>query len=268
MTKEVLLWLRSKNSNRVLPNFIIIGVQKGGTTSLFTYLVQHPQILPPLQKQTFYFNRYYDKGIKYYKASFPTESEMKALENQIGDKVLTGEATPDYIYEVEVPKRIKAVDFEPKFILIYREPVERAISEFNYLPIYYEKHSSINDYFIGELEAFETAYFPGISYEELMRHHSTFPIISRSLYDLQYSHWLQFFAKSQFLFIDNKELKNNALNTLNQVAHYLDIRPFETIDNKKYNQTQREKEEPTAEVIERLKAILDPHFELFKQMIS
>ncbi|HVD33452.1 MAG TPA: hypothetical protein VNC19_07735, partial [Gemmatimonadales bacterium] len=52
---------------RGLPSALIIGAQRSGTTSLFNYLVQHPDVLPPLGKEIHYFDFLYDRGLRYYR---------------------------------------------------------------------------------------------------------------------------------------------------------------------------------------------------------
>jgi hypothetical protein len=58
-------------SLRGLPSVLIIGAQKSGTTSLFNYLVRHPDVLPSLRKEVHYFDFNYDRGLKWYRAHFP-----------------------------------------------------------------------------------------------------------------------------------------------------------------------------------------------------
>src|SRR5260221_12872719 len=57
---------------RMMPDFLIIGVQKGGTTSLFEYLKEHPQITMSTQKELRFFSKEYHKGLLYYRSNFPT----------------------------------------------------------------------------------------------------------------------------------------------------------------------------------------------------
>ena len=71
------------------PEFIIIGAQKGGTTSLYNYLIQHPQIAPAAQKEIHYFDFNFDKSPDWYCSQFP--------EPQTGENLLTGETSPYYI---------------------------------------------------------------------------------------------------------------------------------------------------------------------------
>src|SRR5690606_12836808 len=86
----IMLFWRKKlaNKNLQMPDFLIIGAQKCGTTSLYRYLIQHPQIEPAIKKEIHYFDLNYNKPIQWYLNQFP------ALKTQ-SDRI-TGEATPYY----------------------------------------------------------------------------------------------------------------------------------------------------------------------------
>lgn len=75
---------------RRLPDFIVIGVVKGGTTSLLKYLDQHPLIVTSAKKESHFFDEHFDKGLLWYKRHFPLQPWL----NQ--SNVLTGEASPAY----------------------------------------------------------------------------------------------------------------------------------------------------------------------------
>ncbi len=62
---------------RGLPSALIIGAQKGGTTSLFNYLVQHPDVLAPLSKEVHYFDLHYARGINWYRGRFPYAHRLR-----------------------------------------------------------------------------------------------------------------------------------------------------------------------------------------------
>lgn len=104
------------------PNFIIIGSQRCGTTSLYTYLAQHPQILTPIKKEMDFFSWHFERGIDWYLAHFPPMPP--------GEQFLTGEASPSYFDSREAPERLYSLFPEAKLIVLLRNPVDRAISQF------------------------------------------------------------------------------------------------------------------------------------------
>src|SRR5215213_38705 len=94
-----------------LPDFLIIGAQKCGTTALYDTLVQHPSVLPAYQKEVHYFDRYYNKGVLWYKANMPSKSAKRVAAAK-GLKPIAGEAAPSYIYHPLSAQRVK--DLLPK----------------------------------------------------------------------------------------------------------------------------------------------------------
>ena len=116
---------------RVLPDFLIIGVHKGGTTSLYDYLAQHPQVVPAFEKEVHYFDRRWDGDVDSYRMSFPNTARMEWVERRHGQAV-TGEASPYYISQPHIPGRVRRFVPDAKLILILRDPVARTISAFHH----------------------------------------------------------------------------------------------------------------------------------------
>jgi hypothetical protein len=127
--KLILRWLyqRVTARRRSLPNFIIVGTAKGGTTSLFEYICKHPDMLPPFRKQIKFFFYNYELGLSWYRAHFPLRRQL-ALNGAI-----TGEATPNYMFRPKAVERIAAILPNIKIIVLLRDPVDRAYSHYNYI---------------------------------------------------------------------------------------------------------------------------------------
>src|SRR5688572_4751100 len=104
-----------------LPSFLIIGVQRGGTTSLYDYLVQHPRIAPAKRKEVHYFDIRYPNGPAWYRKQFSWWLNVRR-------NVMTGEASPYYIFHPAVPDRVRETVPDAKLIVLLREPVARALS--------------------------------------------------------------------------------------------------------------------------------------------
>ena len=106
----------------MLPNFLIIGSQKAGTTSLYHILKQHPQIFMPETKEVNFFFKddEFARGPEHYATHFADAASQPAL----------GEASPGYICHPEVPARIHALLPNAKLILTVRNPIKRAISQY------------------------------------------------------------------------------------------------------------------------------------------
>ncbi|MBZ2167685.1 sulfotransferase family protein [Marinobacter sp. F4216] len=101
------------------PDFIGVGVQRGGTSWLYECLNEHPEVNIP-EKELHFFDRNYDRGIEWYKKLFQCDGENK----------VSGEYTPDYISSEEAMQRIFEFDSNVKLIVILREPLDRAYSAY------------------------------------------------------------------------------------------------------------------------------------------
>ncbi len=116
---------------RSLPNFIVIGANKSGTTSLYFYLSQHPQLLPSSTKEVHFFDgggtksniNTFPKGPSWYRSHFPLKKDMLPHQK-------TFEASPSYICHPLVPRRIFELLPDVKIIALLRNPTERAIAHF------------------------------------------------------------------------------------------------------------------------------------------
>lgn len=106
-----------------LPNFLIIGAQRSGTTSLARYLAAHPDIYVARQKEVHYFDRHLDNGEDWYRSQFRTSDGVAAV----------GEATPEYMYLPDVPTRMASLLPDAKLIAILRNPVDRAYSDYQFV---------------------------------------------------------------------------------------------------------------------------------------
>ena len=104
----------------MLPNFIVAGAPKSGTTSMYHYLSCHPDIFLPFRKEILFFDSSYYKGISWYENIFKGYNSEKVI----------GDISPNYMHNPYVPKRIFNTIPSAKIIFILRNPVERAYSHY------------------------------------------------------------------------------------------------------------------------------------------
>src|SRR5438309_1880146 len=95
---------------RLLPDFMIIGGQRCGTSSLYYYLVEHPSIVPAFTKEIHYFDEQYGKGPVWYRGQFPSMLQKYYLQRVRNLDFLTGEASPYYIFHPLAPRRAAQVN--------------------------------------------------------------------------------------------------------------------------------------------------------------
>lgn len=107
---------------RALPDFVIIGAQKAGTTSLYAALVSHPDVRPAFRKEVHFFDTEHFSDLGWYRRHFPIDR---------GDWI-TGESSPYYLFHPAVPKRVASILPDVALIAILRDPVARAISQFHH----------------------------------------------------------------------------------------------------------------------------------------
>lgn len=251
--------------NRALPDFIIIGAMKSGTTSLFNYLGQHPQIFPSNKKEIHFFdggtNQNIDnfvKGQSWYRAHFPLKNDMVP-----GSK--TFEASPLYIFNPIAPKRIFNLVPDVKIIVILRDPTERAISHY-----FHEKRKNREK--LSPYEAFqkeEKRLEPIIKEKnyksEIFKCHS---YKSRGLYKEQIERYLNFFPRKQILILNSEKLFSDPDNTLRQVFDFVGVDAEFKVSNLKPRNVSSNRSEVNPEVYEYLNDFFMPHNQALYELIG
>jgi hypothetical protein len=104
----------------MLPNFLIVGGQRCGTSSVNHYLSQHPEVFVAPGKELRFFNRHFDRGLEWYESQFRPQ----------GDVFCLGEATPSYMYDPLAVARIAEVLPSVRLVVILRDPIARAYSHY------------------------------------------------------------------------------------------------------------------------------------------
>jgi len=176
-----------------LPNFLIIGAAKAGTTSLHSYLAVHPQIHMSRHKELAFFDDRlrWSKGLDWYKSYFDSSYPVN------------GESSPQYTIHptaTGVPERIKQVLGAPKLIYIVRDPIDRLLSEYTQ---------------IWDL-------WPDADPFELATINSATPYHC-SCYFTQLSRYLTLFPKENILMLVLERLNTKPVETLQQVFHFLGV---------------------------------------------
>ncbi|WP_107667324.1 sulfotransferase domain-containing protein [Cyanothece sp. BG0011] len=251
------------------PDFLIIGAQKAGTTSLYNYLVQHPQIIGnKTWKEVRYFDvpENYSQGWSWYLGCFPSKIEK-------GNR-LTFDVSPSYLYFPEIPQRIKEALGTIKMIVILRNPVDRAYSAWKMY------HSFANNPEVAENNkkiADERTFTQAIHQElnnECAPDIYPYDYINRGKYVEQLNNYYQYFDKNNLLILSFEELKNNKRALLNKICEFLEIEPFpdailQQLEKKSYNVGKGV--EITAEhreVLEKLKNYFIPFNEKLYELLN
>ena len=140
-----------------IPNFLIVGAQKSGTTTLYDILDMHPEVNMSIIKEINYFTsiKKYSKGLKYYSSFF---KEPKA------EHKITGEASPGYMNTVVIPKMIYDDIGDVKIVMILRDPIKRAYSQYwdnrRHLSESLSESEIIDKYLTDEYSSNSKEFFP------------------------------------------------------------------------------------------------------------
>lgn len=116
---------RATSRLRMLPAFVVVGTKRGGSTALFEYLVSHPQVRRGnVRKGSRYFDMHYDRGWRWFRSTFPLALPGRGL--------ITGEASPYYMFHPLAPQRIATALPEARLLAVLRDPVDRAWSHWQF----------------------------------------------------------------------------------------------------------------------------------------
>lgn len=223
---------------RVLPDFLILGAQKSGTTSLFQYLMQHRQIGSGFKKEVHYFDWNYTKGPSWYRAFFPTR-RFVARKTRLLGRYLCGEATPYYLFHPAVPKRVHGLLPETKFIIILRNPVDRAYSHYHHSVVRGQETCSFEeaiDREPGRLEGEEDKLLRDDSY--VSKPHIQHSYFSRGCYVDQLRRWLEYFPLESFVIVSADELSADPQRICDEITGFLEL-PTQTVRTTRRHNTNK-----------------------------
>lgn len=189
-------------------HFFIVGAQRCGTTSLHHYLSKHPQICMGSEKEIHYYSieKNYQKGKDWYLSRF----------NNCPENIITGDASPLYIYFDFVPKRIVKDYKNAKLIFILRNPADRAWSHYSWQLRRGLEYLNFEKALKREDKRISKNIF----------NKREFSYLDRGKYIVQIKRYLKYFSKEQMLFIFTKDLKQNPNQVLNDICHFLEIEQF------------------------------------------
>ena len=217
--------------SRAMPNFIVIGAQKSGTSSMFSYLRQHPQIVRPIFKEPYFFDRNYHRGLGWYGCNFPSRRAIDRLNDRFGRPHLTFEATATYVFDENVPARIARDLKTRKFILLLRNPVERAISAY-----WHARRMGIETRSLAEAMESDRCRYHEEELGESGR--ASAPgsaprrpsYLRRGIYHEAVSRWQSVFSPADLLVLQSETMFADPATVMEQVFAFLDIPHLPHID--------------------------------------
>ena len=228
------------SDRRPLPDFLVIGTKRGGTTSLWNYLIRHP-LVPRLfpawnTKTSHYFEENFHRGERWYRSHFPTRRRRDALERRYGGPSRVGEAAPLYMFHPLAPARVAELVPGVRLIALLRDPVERAYSHWK------ERRTEGREPLgFAEALAAEPARTAG-ERERLIRDPGYFSEAydwhsyrARGRYLEQLEPWLERFDRRQLLIVASESLYREPAATYARVLEFLGLPRYDPGRYEVYN---------------------------------
>ena len=222
------IWTYGRATARVrpLPDFLILGAQKAGTTALYAYLRRHPSVLGPAWKEVSFFDRHWTRGVAWYRGQFPNVLRVGAARRR--GVVRVGEASPSYLFHPLAPERVRATVPDVRLVVLLRNPVDRAFSQYQHevalgresLP--FEQALEHEDRrTAGEVERMlaDPRYFSSEWWTHTYR--------ARGLYAEQLERWLAVFPRRQLLVVATEEMAAAPAATYGRVLEFLGAAPHD-----------------------------------------
>ena len=213
---------------RPLPDFLILGAQKAGTTALYAYLRWHPAITGPPWKEVSYFDRHYVRGERWYRGHFPSRPTTWAAERRSRHRQLVGEASPSYLFHPLAPRRVALTVPRARLVALLRNPIDRAYSHYQHEvalgrePLPFEEAVEREaDRTSGEEErlAREPGYFSRTWWDHTY--------VARGRYAEQLERWYAIFPRAQLLVLSTEELAADTASAYRRVLEFLGAPPHE-----------------------------------------
>jgi len=204
------------DEERALPGFLILGAQRGGTTSLYRWLAQHPQVARPLEKEVQFFTLDWGRGLDWYRRHFPAATEGR----------VTFEASPYYLYHPLAPKRVAEALPDAKLVAVLREPVARACSH-----VEHNRRLGLEHLPFAEAVAAEPGRLAGeerrlmedpTAVSHVHRHHS---YLDRGRYHRQLARW-DAACPGRLLVLESESLFRRPDATFQRLLSFLELDPW------------------------------------------
>ena len=209
---------------RLMPDFLIIGTQKGGTTSLYNYLIEHPNIATAARKEVHFFDQHFEKGVPWYRSHFPTNVQKYFTQRIRRQAFITGEGSPEYLFYPHTAEKVAKMLPNVKLIALLRNPVERAYSQYRHNLHWGHEKLSFEDAITLEEE--RTKEGRERAAKEINYHNFSFQrasYLARGIYIDQLERWMSLFPREQILVIKSEDFSADPGAIYKKVLMFLDV---------------------------------------------
>jgi len=235
----IFTYRRMSSSVRPLPDFLVIGAARSGTTSLYRYLESHPAIATASMKEIHYFSIDHWRGVEWYRAHFPTAMTRRIMTWRGDARCQTGEATPYYLFHPLAPERIAEALPDIKLVILLRNPIDRAFSHYLHevalgieeLP--FERAIDEEPRRLeGEVEKIRSdPRYPGFNYQH-------FSYLSRGIYSDQLARWFSLFQRERFLILESERFWAEPQASHVAVLRFLGLPPIPLTAYPQHNKSE------------------------------
>ena len=246
---------------RVLPDFIIIGSMKCGTTSLYYDICEHPCTIAAAYDEIGFFDSNFHLGLNWYRSMFPRKKQIEDVRRKEG-VAITGEDTPFYFWNPVAAKRIQKLLPNIKLITILRNPIDRAYSEYQDLVSSESNSPSFETFIENEINTRrkDSSLITEENFEIFNQKNS---YLLKGIYVDQLKIWAGLFPKEQIFTLSTENLNSEPITALESVFQYLNLPDY------KIKNIQRQKQKKYVPMNSQTRKILieffKPHNErLFK----
>ena len=263
---------------RPLPDFLVIGAKRGASTSLYHHLLRHEQVVPlfprpeHLPKATHtkgvhYFDSNYERGERWYRSHLPSQRSRQAVARAIGLTVVTGEASPYYLFHPLAPPRAAALLPNVRLIAQLRDPVERTFSHWKERrragmePLSFVDALAAEDERIGQ-EAERLLDDPCAGHYA----HEQQSYARQSEYVTSVRRWLEHYPSSQLLVVTTEAYVHDSQAVLDDVCDHLGLRQRELPGAERLNATRADDLAP--QVRTRLEARFAPYNDQLERLLG
>jgi Sulfotransferase domain len=214
-------------NHRSLPDFLIVGAQKAGTTSLWSYLNDHPNVDPCIVQETGFFDKHFQRGTQWYRMHFPVANRKCNGEGPAARRI-TGESTAHYMLHPLAAERMAQVVPTAKIIVLLRNPVDRAFSHYQMKVRVRQEPLPFEDAIEAETERLDGEMEKILA--DTTYRSSTFGRYSysaRGIYVDQIRRLQQYFPAEQLLVLESGRFFKHTAQVFQQVLDFLGIPRWE-----------------------------------------
>jgi Glycosyl transferase family 2/Sulfotransferase family len=226
---------------RTGPDFVVIGAKRGGTTSLYNYLLEHPSIQPLFPsrqrvKGPHYFDSEYQRGDRWYRSHFPLEVAGRHLARPTVASAISGEASPYYLFHPLAAQRLASTYPDVKIIVTLRDPVERAYSHYKERVRHGAENLSFEEALAAEPdrlrgEAERIIAEPGYHSPA----HEDHSYLAQGRYLDMLPRWFELFGREQFYINASEDFYADPAAIVTEVWSFLGLEPGTLRSRKRHN---------------------------------